>query len=29
MVESVLDWNRHLIPFVGLIVESVIQWNAQ
>ena len=28
MVESVFEWNLHLILFKGLMVESVIEWNS-
>ena len=28
MVESVFEWNSHLILFDGFIVQSVFQWNS-
>ena len=28
MVESVFQWNSHLIPFEGLMVESGFEWNS-
>ena len=28
MVESVFEWNSHLIPFEGLMVETGFEWNS-
>ena len=28
MVESIFEWNSHLILFEGFIVESVFEWNS-
>ena len=28
MVESIFEWNSHLILFEGLMVESVFEWNS-
>ena len=27
-LESVFEWNSHLIPFEGLVVESVFEWKS-
>ena len=29
MVESIVEWNSHLILIDGFIVESVFEWNSQ
>ena len=28
MVESVFEWNLHLMLFEGLMVKSVFEWNS-
>ena len=28
MVESMVEWNSHLILFDGFIVESAFEWNS-
>ena len=28
MVESIFEWNSHLILFDGFIVEYVFEWNS-